>query len=723
MHCASCVTTIEKALKKVPGVHHAAVNFALNRATVEHEPSATSHAMVSAVTDAGYTASVGDRPAAHAEHASHGGAEQGHQHTNMDVSLARVIASAVLSAPLLVMMFVGEVMGAWLVVVALLAWVVVVVLGYPFHLGTWKALRQFRATMDTLVTVGTLSALVWSTFALFTDGPMYFESAAIIIVFLLLGKWMEGRQRMRAGAAIQALLSAKPTIAHRQTADGKTEDVSPDVLAPGDICFVKPGERIPQDGTVVTGKTMVDESMLSGEPVPVAKEVGGSVFGGTINQTGSFTVRVTAASGTSVLDGIVKAVDHALMAKAPVERFVDRVSSVFVPTVIVVAIGTFFVWSLDATGSGLRFTDVGEALRHAVAVLIIACPCALGLATPAAVMVGTGAGAKRGILVKDGAALEAAHKVQTVLFDKTGTLTQGFPAVTDVLPGDGTTREELLGVAAGLEAASEHVLATAVMRAATDAGVMIRSVRHVEGVPGRGVRGELSGERALLGSEKLLEEEGVPIPSETRTALPVLRRSAKTVMLVALGGRVLGVLAVTDRIRNEAGHAITLAHSLGLKTALVTGDHAATAEAVAGELGIERVLSDVMPVHKADEVKRLQAEGERVAFVGDGFNDAPALAQADLGVALGTGTDVAQAAGKIVVMGGSPVKAVEAIQLARLTFAAIRQNLFWAFIYNVVGIPLAAFGLVQPALAGAFMAFSSVSVLANSLRIARKMGR
>jgi Cu+-exporting ATPase len=368
-------------------------------------------------------------------------------------------------------------------------------------------------------------------------------------------------------------------------------------------------------------------------------------------------------------------------------------------------------------------TDVGEALRHAVAVLIIACPCALGLATPAAVMVGTGAGAKRGILVKDGAALEAAHKVETVLFDKTGTLTQGFPAVTDVLPEGGVTREELLGVAAGLEAASEHVLATAVMRAATDAGVTIRSVRRVEGVPGRGVSGDLNGERALLGSERLLEDEGVAIPPETKNALPVLRRSAKTVMLVALGGRVLGVLAVTDRIRPEAGRAVALAHSLGLKTALVTGDHAATAEAVAGELGIERVLSDVMPVNKADEVKRLQAEGRRVAFVGDGFNDAPALAQADLGVALGTGTDVAQAAGKIVVMGGSPTKAVEAIQLARLTFGAIRQNLFWAFIYNAVGIPLAAFGLVQPALAGAFMAFSSVSVLANSLRIARKMGR
>lgn len=700
---------------------HASVNFALNRASVEHDPSVSAEQLVRAVTEAGYEAQAADHPSSHTQdHASHQGT--GHHH-EMSVSLPRVLVAGVLALPLLLSMFLREPAQWMMWGVALLAWVIVVGLGMPFHRGTGKAIRRFAATMDTLVTVGTFSALLWSTYALLFGGPMYFESAAIIIVFLLLGKWMEGRQRERAGVALQALLTSKPTTAHRRTRDGEVEDVHPDALQPGDVCLVKPGERIPQDGTVLEGISSIDESMLSGEPIPVHKGVDDKVFGGTVNQTGSLVLQVTAKKGTSVLDGILRAVDHALMTKAPVERFVDRVSSVFVPAVIVVAIGTFFAWSLDATGSGLRVTDIGEALRHAVAVLIIACPCALGLATPAAVMVGTGAGAKRGILVKDGAALEAAHSIDTVLFDKTGTLTQGFPTMTDVLPEAGVTKAQLLGVAAGLEASSEHVLASAVIEAATDAGAPMRPVREVTGVPGRGVRGSLDGQAALLGTERLLEEEGLTLSAETTRTLHVLRRQAKTVMLVAAGGELLGILAATDRVREDAKAAVTLAHALGLKTALVTGDHATTADAVAGELGIERVLSDVMPVHKSDEVKRLQGESRKVAFIGDGFNDAPALAQADLGIAMGTGTEVAQAAGKIVVVSGSPLKAVEAIRLARLTFSAIRQNLFWAFIYNVVGIPLAAFGLIQPALAGAFMAFSSVSVLTNSLRIARKMGR
>ncbi|MCR4256099.1 MAG: copper-translocating P-type ATPase, partial [Candidatus Uhrbacteria bacterium] len=612
---------------------------------------------------------------------------------------------------------------AWMTFVAFITWYLVAKLGWKFHVGTWNELRHGRAGMDTLVTVGTGSALLWSTYALLVDGAVYFEVAGIIIFFLLFGKWLEARQRSKAGEAIEALLSLHPKLAHRLSARGGSasggkdlimEDVDPTVLRPGDRCLVKSGERIPMDGEIVEGGSSVDESMLTGEPIPVEKRVGDTVFGATINKTGSFTMRVTVEPGKSALDAIVETVSHALATKSPVEKLVDRISSVFVPIVIGLAVLTLIGWFIIGVGPG-------EAIRHAVAVLIVACPCAMGLATPAAIMVGTGAGAKRGILVKDGSALEAARHIDLVIFDKTGTLTEGKPSVTDILFVDGADEATVLEIASGLESTSEHPLAGAILAAAAERGVNTGGVEGYEAVPGKGLEGRFAGERVLLGTEALLTDEGIGIPDAEMKRIAKLRTEAKTVMLLAKGGSYLGAIAAKDRIKQDAPRAVHQLKKRGVEVLLLTGDHQATADAVAKELGIERVLAGISPTGKADEVKRLQAEGRKVAFVGDGLNDAPALAQSNLGIAVGTGTDVAIATGQIVLMGGSPTKAAEALVLARKTFSAIRQNLFWAFAYNIVLIPLAVFGIVNPILAGLAMAFSSVSVLANSLRISRSL--
>ncbi len=730
MHCASCALTTEKALKDVPGVREANVNFATERATVTHdEARVNTERLVQAVKDNGYDATEDGVHAAHHEGGHHGEnhaatstEEEGHMHHDSAYITTRgLIASAVLTVPLIFGMFVepeiGEILdrSAWQVLLAVITWYLVAKSGWRFHVGFVNEIRHKRVSMDTLVTVGTGSALLWSTYALlFNAGDVYFETAGIIIFFLLMGKWLEARQRQKAGEAIQALLALHPKLAHRITTNGGTEDVDPSVLRPGDLCLVKSGERIPMDGEVTVGGSSVDESMLTGEPIPVEKRVGDSVFAATVNKTGSFTLRVTVEPGKSMLDGIVATVDRALATKSPVEKLVDRVSSVFVPIVIVIAIVTFGVW----LGLG---NPLGEAIRHAVAVLIVACPCAMGLATPAAIMVGTGAGAKRGILVKDGSALEAARNIDLVVFDKTGTLTEGKPTVTDIIPAAGVTEAELLGAAAGLEAASEHPLASAVLAAATERHIALLGVEGFEAVAGKGVQARQGRTSYRLGNEPFILEAGAPIPEAMQQTLERLRSQAKTVVLVAKEHTLLGAIAAQDRVKQDAAQAVKDLASQHVEVALLTGDHHATGAAVGKTLGIERVLAEVTPVGKADEVKQLQSRGRHVAFVGDGLNDAPALAQADLGMAMGTGTDVAIAAGQIVLMGGSPHKAAEALRLARLTFSAIRQNLFWAFGYNIILVPLAAFGLVNPILAGIAMAFSSVSVLTNSMRIARKL--
>lgn len=728
MHCASCALTIEKSLHQVQGVSQASVNFAMERASVEASDDTSRKELEDAIRQSGY------EPVAEATHGKNGSHEMEHQqagtgHTEHGGYIGRsgLITSFVLMVPLLLAMVampdIGTLFGypAFEVISMLLAWVLVAWFGRAFHAGTLRELKHFRANMDTLVTVGTGAALLWSTYALFAGGEVYFEVAGVIVVFLLLGKYLEARQRMKAGEAIQALLNLHAKLAHRVRPDGTTEDVDPEQLRPGDTCQVKPGERIPTDGIIIDGRSSVDESMLTGEPIPVERTKGDQVFGATVNGTGAFTMKVTVEQGKTALDAIVATVEHALATKSPVEKLVDKISSIFVPLVILAAALTFLVWLILTQ-------DPGNAIKYAVAVLIVACPCALGLATPAAIMVGTGAGAKRGILVKEGSALEAARSINMVIFDKTGTLTEGKPSVSDVIENrsaPGGNRMDLLRVAASLEATSEHPLAAAVLKYVQEqspAKIAPEKVKDFQVMTGKGVQGLIDGNRVALGTEAYMEELDVRIPQELEKEISGLRREAKTVIFVSREKTLLGVLAAVDSLKPDAADAVRTLRKDDIDVGLLTGDHLATANAVAKQLGIEHVFANVSPSNKADIVKTMQRDGKHVAFVGDGLNDAPALAQADLGIAIGTGTDVAIATGQIVLMGGSPQKAPAAIELARMTFRTVKQNLFWAFIYNGLLIPLAAFGMVSPILASFAMAMSSVSVLTNSLRISRKMG-
>ncbi len=723
MHCSSCAVTTELELNKVDGVISANVNFAMGRATIEYdEAKTTPDHLAQTIRDTGYTpvmeAVAGGQ---NKETDEHDGADDETDHSSHTahsgyVTKNRLIAAFILVIPLAISLFgipnIGTIFGrpAWLWINFIAAWVLVAWFGLQFHRGALNELRHGRVNMDTLVTVGTGAALLWSTYTLFMGGETYFETAGIIIVFLLLGKWLEAQQRMRAGTAIQSLLGLHSKLAHRLIDGGQVEDVDPSVLKPGDRCLVKPGERIPQDGEIVDGHSVVDESMLTGESIPVERNIGDTVYGATVNGTGTFTLRVTVETGKSALDAIVATVDHALSTKSPVEKLVDRVSRIFVPLVFTVAFATFIVW----IGIG---APLGDAIRYAVAVLIVACPCAMGLATPAAIMVGTGAGAKKGILVKDGSALEAARNITMVVFDKTGTLTEGSPTVTDIIP-HGVSEDELLAVASALEDVSEHPLAKAVLAERDRRELSTPRAEQVSAVPGEGVEGIVDGVKTLLGKPGWIASQGIAMDS---AGIDTLRADEKTIIAVARDGVFLGYIAAKDRLKTDAAEAVRMLKAEGIATALLTGDHQATADAIAKELDISKVMAQVTPTEKAEKVKALQAGGQKVAFVGDGLNDAPALAQADLGIAVGTGTDVAIATGQIVLMSGSPRKAAEAIRLARLTFRAIKQNLFWAFFYNMIGIPLAAFGILNPIIAAFAMAMSSVSVLSNSLRIARKI--
>ncbi|MEI7512558.1 MAG: cation-translocating P-type ATPase [Candidatus Uhrbacteria bacterium] len=687
MDCASCAVTVQSALQKVDGVVSASVNPATTKATIEYdETKVKPHHLKHAVHASGYGVEDMVMPEDGEEHVDHT------RHVTPITGFAVTIAG-LLTLPGLLAMF-GFPVPLPLVVVA--AWYVVVKLGLPFHRGTWRELSRGRANMDTLVSVGTGSALLWSTYAMFIGGLTYFEVPAFIIFFLLFGKWLENRERSQTGSAVQQLMALR------------VAGVSYKI---GERVAVKSGERVPADGEVVLGASSVDESMLTGESVPVEKRVGDEVFSGTVNGMGGFTFRVTKESGQSVLDGIISAVEHTLSQKSPIERIADKVSAIFVPTVFLMASVTLAAWLLTTH-------DAAHAIEYAVAVLILACPCALGLATPAAILVGTGEGARRGILIKDGAALEASHNITTVLFDKTGTLTEGHPVVTDILANQTGHESDVLALAAGLETSSSHPLASAILSSATEKGIGPVTVEGFETVAGQGVKGMIAGIECRLGNEAFV---GTGIPEGLSRHIVMWRREAKTVVFVSRGTELVGALAIQDRVKPEAAKAIQSLRAMGLEIAMVSGDHESTVRAVGDALGIQRLHADVRPEAKADLIEALQKEGRRVAFVGDGINDAPALVRADLGIALGTGTEIAAASGQLVILGGSPTKVAEAIRLSRVTFSAIRQNLFWAFIYNLIGLPLAAFGYVHPVLAGGAMALSSVSVLGNSLRIARRV--
>ena len=706
MHCASCVARIERSLKKVGGVAEANVNLATNRASVVYDPAqASPEMMVAAVVKAGYGAAE-VRP--EQPKAADG--------PGRDTALISLIGAATLTLPVLALSMLG--MGSmghsqgleW--VFAVLTALVVFGFGRSFFSGAWSALRHGgAATMDTLVALGasasyfySLAALIWAA-----HPAVYFETSATIVTLILLGRWLEARAKRRATDTIRSLVALAPKMARRVTASGGEEDIPLASVRLGDTLRVRPGEKLAVDGVVLEGASAVDESLLTGESLPVEKAAGDAVIGGTVNTAGSLLYRATAVGADTALSQMVRLVEAAQGSKAPVQRLADRVSAVFVPAVLGVALVTFLVWFF-ALHAG-----IAVALTPAVAVLVIACPCALGLATPTAIMVGTGRGAALGVLIKNGEALERAHQIGRVVFDKTGTLTEGRPALTDVVTLGSLDRDALLGLAAAAERGSEHPVAAAIVAGA-------------EGLPGRaetftsiaggGIRARVDGQEVVVGTPNLLEEAGIAVSEAARAEMARCETEGKTAVLVAVDGVVAGLLAVADTVRLGAREAVVRLQGMGIAVALLSGDSERVAQAVAGQVGITEVAAGVKPAGKAEAVKQWQAGGHQtVAMVGDGVNDAPALAQADLGIAMGRATDAAMEAADITLLRADLAGVADALLLSRRTIKIIRQNLFWAFIFNVVGIPLAAFGELNPMLAALAMAFSSVTVVTNSLRL------
>ncbi len=634
--------------------------------------------------------------------------------------------------PLFVVGF-GQALGWWLVgleeplnlVFFLLATPVQFVAGWRFYHGTWDAIRNRSANMDVLIAIGTTAAWAYSAFVTFlpflgvplADKGTYYDTAAVIIGLILLGKYFEELAKGRAGDAIRKLMDLAPRTA-RVLREGREEEIPVELVQVDDLVVVRPGERIPVDGTILEGFSAIDESMITGESIPVERKAGDPVIGATINKTGLLKVRATRVGADTTLNQIVKLVEDAQVARAPIQRLADRVSSVFVPAVIVIATVTFFVWY------AVLGTPVHNALVFFIAILIIACPCALGIATPAAIMVGTGKGAENGLLIKGGEYLEKAHKLTTVVFDKTGTLTKGRPAVTDIVALGELSDADVLGLAASAEKGSEHPIGEAIVRAASERGLPLDDPDAFEAIPGLGIRATVRGRAVLLGNRSLLSTAGIP----TETAAAVLERlqaDGKTAILVAADGRLAGVIAVADTLKAHALDAVRALKDMGIEVMMMTGDNARTAQAIARQAGIDRVIAEVLPAQKAEKVRELQAQGKVVAMVGDGINDAPALAQSDVGIALGGGTDIAMEAGGIVLIKDDLRDVVASIQLSRRTVRKIRQNLFWAFFYNTALIPLAAgilagFGIIlNPIIAGGAMGFSSVSVVMNSMTLRR----
>jgi Cu+-exporting ATPase len=711
MHCASCVARIEGALRQVPGVRMASVNLATEKAVVELDPAgAKGEALVYAVEEAGYGAALSvPKRAGGAEAEARELKRQAEDRLlRRDLWLALVlgIPVALISMLMVPLPYVNQM----LLVLTLPVWAYA---GRRFHWGALRQARHFSANMDTLVSLGTTAAFAWSVAALLAgkSDQVYFDSAAVIVMLILVGKVLENRAKRRASAAIQALMDLQPPTA-RVERDGTILELPVAEVCVGDVVVVRPGEKIPVDGTVLEGRTGVNESLLTGESLPVEKQPGSEVIGGTINGTGSIRYRATRVGEDTTLAEIVRVVEAAQGSKAPMQRLADQVAGVFVPIVICIAVVTFGLhWWLAH--------NLAAAVINAVAVLVIACPCAMGLATPTAIMVGTGKGAEEGVLICGGDSLEKVRHLKTVIFDKTGTLTRGRPEVVDIVPLAGTNPTELLAVAAAVEQSSEHPLGEAIVRAATQ-----RQVAPPQGLsdfaytPGRGVRARLAQEAVLLGNRRLMEESGVLL-GEAERALAALESEGKTTVLVARGNRLVGVLGIADPAKAEAARVVEALHELGLRVMMLTGDTRPTAEAIARAVGIDEVIAEVSPQEKLEAIARLQKRGQVVAMVGDGVNDAPALAQADLGIALGSGSAVALESADIALPGDDLRGVVRAIQLSRRTVRIIKQNLFWAFIYNIVAIPVAALGWLNPMIAAAAMAFSSVFVVTNSLRLRR----
>jgi len=731
MTCASCVARVEEALGSVPGVVSVNVNLASEKATVEYLEDVEVADLRHAVEDAGYTLGAEAETLEDVSEASK---------RETRAVRARFIVAVALAVVIMALMWVTAFTGRpyllWALATPVQFWA-----GLRFYKGAWGALKHKTADMNTLIAVGTSAAYFYSVVAviapgIFTAGGLesnlYFDTSAMIVALILLGRFLEARARGHTSDAIKKLIGMRPKTA-LVIRDGKETEISVEEVLVGDIVVVRPGERVPVDGVIREGYSSVDESMISGESIPVEKQEGDDVIGATINRTGSFRFEATRIGKDTTLAQIVRLVEEAQGSKAPIQRLADVIASYFVPVVIGIAVITFIIWYLVGPAPSLTF-----AFLNFIAVLIIACPCALGLATPTAIMVGTGKGAEYGVLIKSAGALEKFYKVDTMLLDKTGTLTVGEPAVTDIITVPPLSEKEVLRLAAAVESMSEHPLAEAVVRKARDEKLKIGIASHFQAVPGHGTEAVVGGKKVLMGNRKFMDDNNISIKNLMLEANG-LQSKGKTVMFLAVDGQIAGVVGLADTLKPGAGAVITELKNLGIEVVAVTGDNRNTAEAIAREAGIERVLAEVLPENKAAEVKKLQDEGRVVAMVGDGINDAPALAQADVGIAIGTGTDVAVETGDITLISGDLAGITTAISLSRRTMRTIKQNLFWAFAYNTALIPVAAgilylafgnggvpsglqgilgnYGFLNPILAAAAMAVSSITVVSNSLRL------
>jgi Cu+-exporting ATPase len=713
MTCASCVRRVERALARVDGVESANVNFASETALIGTGADVSPAVLIAAVEKAGYAATETEPDR------DRSGEREGHARR----TLALVVFGAALAIPVVILSMAMDIAGlailgnvrlhGWLIVA--LATPVQLVLGWRYYRGSAVSLRHLNPNMDVLIALGTTVAYVYSLWVVAADRPyhMFFDVSAAVLVFITLGKYFEERSKGTASSAIRALLDVSAKSARVLLRDGREVEVPVAQLAVGDVFVVRPGEKIAVDGAIREGQSAVDESMITGESIPVEKKPGDSAIGGTINHAGVLRVEATAVGDATTLARMARMVEEAQGSKAPIQKLVDEVAAVFVPVVMAIALAAALTWGF---GAG----DWTAAMRAAVAVLVIACPCALGLATPTAIMVGTGLGAERGILIRNAEVLERTRELDVVVLDKTGTLTEGRPQVTEVAPTGLMPEATLLTLIAAAEAGSEHPLSRAIVDAAFESGYEPPAASAFESIVGRGVIARVEGREVVAGNRNLLEERGIALAATVVEELARLEAAGRTVVFAAVDGNVEGLIGIADEIKPTAPRAVSALHELGLRVVMMTGDNERVAARVAGAAGVREWRAGARPEDKRELVRALQAEGLSVAMAGDGVNDAPALAQADVGIAMSTGTDAAIEAGDITLLHGDISKVAESIALSRSTLATIRQNLVWAFGYNVVAIPVAAAGLLNPIIAGAAMALSSVSVMTNSLRLRTK---